>query len=591
MVTCIFDFENKANNAQEKKDGLFAVNDKKMSVTIEHNSFCTIHCTSNFIISVDGFFYNDNLIRKKYGFSSNLSNAEVIANLVEHNILDLSFLQGKFSIIIIDRNKASIVCAVDKFAENKLCYCIDSKRVIVATKAKDVAKIRNDYTLDNTAIGMFFAHNYICAPLTIFKGVKKIGPSCMVTINSFNSKISKYWDVISIIQELRKKPQNISIEEAQSELLYILEESIKMRKSSLPTVRPALLLSGGIDSSLLCRILRNEDHIKAYTASFDDSINSGLDESCSAQKIADYYGVTLEVIKVNLDQFKDNMLMMQRSSDEPMANKSYPVADYLIGRAVFDGNNTIYTGDGGDELFMGYPRYQRMNKIQKIYNHFHPIEALFKPSVIKPFMPIKFQDIMNYSKSAPGGQLFTAIKEDVLSRLLANNYSNIYYSIEGIEEEPWYLISNYLDLYYGTQAAIRKWNDITQSKNSYHFSPILDERMIRFSAQIPENFKMTKHDNKLIMRNIIDSDLTEISKLPKHGFTVPVQEWIRTSFVDMLNKYTEKNFVEKQGIFNAEVVHEQKERFMDRKSSYRNDTNSFIFDYFVFQNWLTGLRY
>ena len=393
------------------------IEDSNKTIFVEYDSKVSVSYNHKVLVVVDGLFYNGKDLRRKHSIALHSSDAEMISTLVENGNLALEDIEGKFALLIVKRQTQEVLCAVDRFGEKKLCYTVNDNRAIVSTNAKDIARIRNDYSMDDFAIGMYFAHNYICAPYTIFRKVYKIEPGSMVKFEGTKYETYKYWNVISLIQQYKNTNLTISFEDAKEDFKRILNRTIAKREQSFDCCRMALLLSGGIDSSVLCSLLRNHNGIKAYSARLKDEKNNKLDESDSANTIAKKFGVPIDVISIDPDAIKQDLLKIQVSTDEPMANKSYSVVAWLIERAKKDGYNCVITGDGGDELFLGYPHYQRMIKSQKLSNCFSVLPPVFN-SLLRTVAPRKLYDVLVYSKTSPMGQYLTAIRGEMLSALL-----------------------------------------------------------------------------------------------------------------------------------------------------------------------------
>ena len=165
-----------------------------------------------------------------------------------------------------------------------------------------------------------------------------------------------------------------------------------------------------------------------------------------------------------------------------------------------------------------------------------------------------------------------------------------YYTADDIPVDRWFKVKNLIDLYYGTQAAIRKWNDISFNNGILHLSPMLDEEMINAVSEIPIQYLMSENNNKIILRKMVGYELPDISKLPKHGFDIPMANWIRTAFRNRLEEITDNNFVRNQGVFVETELERIKQSFLLGKNSFRLDSETFMCNYFVFQNWLESIK-
>lgn len=495
-----------------------------------------------------------------------------------------SYIDGKFSFVLIDYVSGTIISAIDRFGEQKLCYCHFEDEVAFSTSSKLLAEIENKREISNEALGMYFAHNYICAPYTIYKNIFKLAPGEYTLLESeLQVSVYKYWRV----QDFFKQPVRTksSLEEVQKEIIDVLKNNIWKRWNAGEFGTAALFLSGGIDSAVLCGVISEMKDIPliAYTASFKN-VGKGYDESDAARLVAETYGVRHEVIEIDPNMLCDDVCSVLRTTDEPMANRTYSVASLLM-KVASEKCGCIFTGDGGDEIFLGYPQYQRLCKAQNIYRVCSPFRKILLSSILRKFLPGKLVTILESGSMDSPEQMFSynAVKTAKKAVLEVNN--SLVYPAQDIECKKWFIKKNSIDLYHGTQAAIRKWNDIALKNEMIHYSPLLDSSIIRKANSIPQRYKMRGKHNKVILRDIIDKSIPAVGKLPKHGFNVPVAEWIRGPFRDIFEEITSEEFLKGQGLFDVKEIKKLKQIFLDGKSNYENDAVTFMWSYFAFQVW------
>lgn len=586
MIYGIIDFSGQKNNLPDNSDNKSKVYQfEGMSIVASLDNTTSVASSQDTIVISSGILYEDlNESNPQLSFS------ERVLNDYDKEKLSLNNYSGKFSIVIIDKTARKVILAIDKFSESKLCYSRRGALLYFSTSAKTIAKLRNDYSLSMEAVGMFFSHNYICAPLTIFEGIKKVSPGTVVSLIENSCEITKYYDVFSIINK-RGKSEKMSFEESVNFVQEALSRSINKRLGMIDNCQPALLLSGGIDSTLLCDFLKKTGiDFKAFSASVVDAGRNNLDESDAAKIIAKHFQVPHEVIKVDPLELRDSIINDMASTDEPMSNKTYGVASRMIKYAASQRSNCIFSGDGGDELFLGYPWYQRVDKAQKLFGFLGAFRFIFDNKLASYFMPSKLNDLLYVAQKAPKGQLLTVNQVEETNRLLNSQDINLYYTADDIPVDRWFKVKNLIDLYYGTQAAIRKWNDISFNNGILHLSPMLDEEMINAVSEIPIQYLMSENNNKIILRKMVGYELPDISKLPKHGFDIPMANWIRTAFRNRLEEITDNNFVRNQGVFVETELERIKQSFLLGKNSFRLDSETFMCNYFVFQNWLESIK-
>lgn len=523
-------------------------------------------------ILIDGYIISDSA----YG----MRDVEKLASLYEKYGIDLlQSISGKYSIIICDDRNKTIYIAVDRFGERKISYSITEGRIFFGSKTQSVAKESGNTTISAGSLGMYFSYNYICAPNTIFENVYKVFPGHYIRTNDGKIEDLSYWTPRSSVSSTTDH------NDYEHAVVTAIWNSLKLKLERTKCVKPALFLSGGIDSTVLCKILsQNDVPTIAYTARFLGGTKK-QDESETAQLISSYYRVPHKIIDIDPERLRERVLDALKSADEPMANRTYATTSILMETAITK-CDCIVTGDGGDELFMGYPQYQRLDQAQKINTLLSPMQCVLSEEALQKILPQKVYSILYNSKHFPPEQLFSYNAVMIAQRAVLNCQQDLSYSIPSqLQKERWYKRKNYIDLVYGTQAAIRKWNDNAVAMGLYHFSPILDENLVEVAKSIPISFLMDKRNNKILMRNIISKDIPEISRLPKHGFDVPVIQWLHNAFKDELDHYTSKSFIDSQGLFDYGTILKLKEQFESGSVDYTNNADTFMWDYYAFQCW------
>lgn len=497
----------------------------------------------------------------------------------------LKHVSGKYSIVICDGSQGVLSLICDRFSEKKTCYSVNGDMVAFGSKTLLVAKLSEHENISPRALGMYFAYNYICAPYTIFAEVYKVCPGRYMLIGDGEPKEKVYWN-----PSLVKAEDIISEKTPESMVSEAITNSLNQKMDALSIKKPALFLSGGLDSSVLCKIMSESGmDVTAYSAKFLDG-GEKQDESSTAKTIADHYGVPHKIVAINAEELKDRVVVLLQESDEPMANRTYSISSILMEHAKEE-CDAIVTGDGGDELFFGYPQYQRLSQAQSLYKVLNPVSKVVPDKVLKHVLPGKANSVLYNSKHFPPAQLFSYNSVQVAIKAVIGCPEDLNYTIpSSLVNEKWYLKKNYIDLYFGTQAAIRKWNDNAEGYGLIHFSPILNESVLAVSKSLSTKMLFDKNHNKIVLRNIINRDIPEVSKLPKHGFDVPVKCWLKDAFKEKLEYFVSQDYIEKQGLFDPQVISDIYSHFKKDEVDYTNNADTFIWDYYAFQCWYSSFR-
>jgi len=558
-----------------REDARRIINTNCFHISFEGDKDVDYYYNGEVFFLIDGYIISDCVARTR--------DIEILAELYEKKGIELvQNISGKYCIVICDDRKKTIYFVSDRFGERKISYSLADGKLYFGRNTQCVAKKSGNTNIRSQSLGMYFSYNYICSPNTVFENVYKGFPGHYVKFCDGKIEDIPYWTP--------EAPRYSTIGYSNYEHAIVDEiwNSLRGRFEKTNCRKPALFLSGGIDSTVLCKIL-SENHVPtiAYTARFLGGTKN-QDESETAKQISSYYGISHRIIDIDPEQLREHVLAVLKSADEPMANRTYATAAILMENAVSE-CDCVVTGDGGDELFMGYPQYQRLDQAQRINTLLAPLQFTLSEKVLHKILPQKVVSILYNSKHFPPEQLFSYNSVMIAQRAVLNCQQDLSYKVpERLMDKRWYSRKNYIDLVYGTQAAIRKWNDNADVAGLYHFSPILDEKVVGIAKSIPIRFLMDKKNNKILMRDIISKDIPEISRLPKHGFDVPVIQWLHSAFKEELDYYTSKSYIERQGLFDYEAINKLKKQFESGSVDYTNNADTFMWDYYAFQCWYSN---
>ncbi len=559
--------------------------EKEAYLDIHYDSDASFYYDKYGFIIVEGIIYNKVKLCKAVGLKTSIGYGELIYSLSHKLGAHETFrrLDGKFAIVLFSKDNGELFLAVDRFGEKKLSYSLKNDIFWFSTSSSAIARSSKQGKIDRNALGMYFVHNYICAPFTIFENIKKVSPGENVQFGRQGIiQQNLYFDVTDIYLN-EKVELSMKLGTAEANVEEALKSSVKKRLRMMEGGHTALFLSGGIDSCLLGKVLSEMDEapITAYTASFVEGAGK-YDESQAAKIIASHYGLEHKVVPIEGELIKRSVDWILGGADEPMANKTYPIIAWLMQSADAD-LKCVFTGDGGDELFWGYPLYQRINRMQMLYMFTYPFSRIISKS--ERILPEKLSNVYSALREFPPEQFLQYNTAHSIKGVIKKTDIDFSYPDMNKVSSRWFKGKNMIDLYYGTQAAIRKWNDLASANGMIHFSPMLDVSVVSVSAKLKDKFKIKRNDNKVILRKMVSRDIQEIGNLPKHGFGVPVSEWLKGSFRERLDYYTDKTFVDKQNLFDFDMLTHMKERFLNGTSNYIYNTVAFMWDYFVFQIW------
>ena len=312
-------------------------------------------------MTFNGEIYNFKEIRaelKKNGhvFRSD-TDTEVLIHLYEEEGLGaLNKLNGMFSFAIWDNGLNRLWVGRDRIGIKPLVYFWDGNHFNFASEIKALlADPAIPKEIDCEALVLYLTFNYIPAPFTIFKGIKKMEPGHYLVIEDGNLRLTKYWEASRENDPARKNLSLKDQEQQYKENLYqLLDQSVQARM--IADVPLGAFLSGGIDSSIIVALMSHhaKNPVKTFSIGYkDDDI---YDETGYAREVAKLYNTEHHEFKLS---YKDMLVALPEiisSFDEPFADSS-AIPTYIVSQETKKHVTVALSGDGGDELFAGYRSY------------------------------------------------------------------------------------------------------------------------------------------------------------------------------------------------------------------------------------------
>jgi asparagine synthase (glutamine-hydrolysing) len=276
------------------------------------------------------------------------SDTETIVHLYEeYGVECLQFLEGMFAFALYDSKKERLFIARDRLGEKPLHWGVFDGTLLFSSEIKGILthpKARR--ALDSLAMQKYLALEYVPNPQSMFKDINKLPPAHFMVVEKGQVKIDRYW-----LPDI--KSAEMSEEEAASEVVRLLKRSVELRLIS--EVPLGVFLSGGIDSSCIAAFASqfSRDPIKTFSIGFADP---SFDESIHALAVAKHIGSDHEVVTFSPDLAFETLSELWEILDEPLADASI-VPTYFLSKMTRRHVTVALAGEGGDELFGGYPTY------------------------------------------------------------------------------------------------------------------------------------------------------------------------------------------------------------------------------------------
>lgn len=352
-----------AENRHRGPDGSGVFLDEKIS--LGHNRLSIIDLSDaasqpmksadgKLVIVFNGEIYNYRELKEElkgsYPFRTSSDTEVILAAYAKWGRECVKKFNGIFAFAIWDAAKAELFLARDHAGVKPLYYFYDGKRFIFSSEIKSILAHDVPRVVSKEAFNFYFHLYYVPEPLTMFEGIKKLPAASYAILKDGKLQIGKYWAVTDF-SDLRSR------DEARQEIRSLFDDSVKRQ---LISDRPVgVFLSGGMDSTaVLGSVLRAAGKAKTFSVGFDvaeqsDKFNADF---LLARRTAAHYGAEHYELMIGANDIGDNLEKIAWHLDEPNFNPTAG-AIYLLSKMAKEKVAVVLGGDGGDELFGGYPRY------------------------------------------------------------------------------------------------------------------------------------------------------------------------------------------------------------------------------------------
>ncbi len=535
---------------------------------------------------------------KGYKFNSS-SDTEVILKMYEEYGDDfLKRLRGMFAIAIYDKRggfgKERLLLARDHFGIKPLLYASVNNQIIFASEIKTIlASGLVKPEIDPVGLRHLLTFGSVCYPYSIIKGVKMLPPAHKMIVENGEKRIERFWSFdINRRPELRDLPYEELIEEVRE----VLEESVQLQMVS--DVPIGAFLSGGIDSSLMVAMMSaaSNKRMKTFSVGFGRE-GTDIDESIEAEATAKYIGTDHSRVVISPQDVRDHIEKFTFGLDQPSNDG---INTYFVSKAAREAVTVAISGNGGDELFAGYPWFIFMqrefekslaNPLSAKMRSF--ASAIFQQGAFDNFIPGKAGQIIHRLRNGGGflnrfgdnsWQLFGVRSS---SRLIAKDMrdsaqagQSLHLDLHEMDEVP-----NGSTLERVSALSLRGYNNNQLLHDSDTVSmihslelrvPFLDPVVADTAFSIPDDAKLrTKgelsfeknlsyHDTgaKRILLDIGKKMLPpDFDKKPKRGFGMPFEAWLRGSLKEVYLDTLSERQVKERGILEVPEVSRIKDEF------------------------------
>jgi len=529
---------------------------------------------------------------KDYPFRSTCDTEVIIAAYLKWGIDCISRLNGMFAICIFDREDDTVYLVRDRIGKKPLYYELSDGNLIFGSELKPLmAREGFQKRIRKDVLSRYLFQQYINAPDSIFEQVYKLEPGGILQFHYGEVKTWKYWDIKNVYHEMRKNPVT-DYEQAKNELKALLQKAVKSRM--IADVPLGAFLSGGYDSSLMTAMAQeaSSEPVKTFSIGFHEE---RYNEAGYARAVAEHLGTKhTELIIDEAEMFK-LVESIPKYYDEPFADSSQ-IATMLVSKLAREQVTVALSGDGGDEFFCGYNIYENVRQAQRLDvlgGMVHGICNLpgLKQAGLEGKLPFRVRVIAGNRGKESKTQFGAGNYVTRAQKMVLGEGQPCHFEIEseyGVSD--WQIRRMLLDMDTYLPGDILCKVDRASMKYSLEARcPILDKEVMEYSFRMDHSLKYDKGNKKRILKDIAyDYIKRELLDRPKVGFGVPMDQWLRGPLREQLTDMCSREYLKKQGIFDADFTADMIEGYMktgDKGPATGENYSKLTWSFFTFQQW------
>lgn len=489
----------------------------------------------------NGEIYNYRELSKKYSLSlRTTSDTEVLLKLYEKMGTDcLNEFNGMFAFCVYDKQTQTLTLARDRFGKKPLYYFYDGLRFIFASEMKAILELLGDVpSVNKYAFEEYLSYLSPMKDNTFYEGIQKLEPGCMLTfdIKTKALKTARYYELSQ-----RTQPLAISQTEALAKIEELIIDSLKLRLVS--DVPVASFLSGGVDSTLISALYSSISRQKIDTFSIGYDEYKDYDELHYARAASKAMGSNHHEFTVNKKEFLGAFEEIVPFLDEPL-NDPAIIPTFMLSREVNkSGYKVILSGEGSDEIFMGYDAYFDYMKLDGINSELSATSKDFMGSyhAQNPNLSRNYENLRRiYERDLPIfrliGESFNPLQKSKLligkPCIIDTNIKAVYETVKDNGSAYW---MSYMDIkHWIGEVLMSKMDRMSMAHSLESRAPFLDYRLVEFVMSLPSDIRLGD-TTKTLLKKIAEKHIpSEIVYRQKKGFSSPYFEWYYEVYGDKI---------------------------------------------------------
>lgn len=519
---------------------------------------------------------------------------------------------GMFAFSVWDRQTKTLTLGRDRLGEKPLYYGWQGRTFLFGSELKSLkANPAFEGEIDRDALCLYMRFNYIPTPYSIYKGIRKLEPGSLlsVSLRKPEPEIISYWAGKQVAELGVSNVFSGSPTQAVDALELLLKDAI--RQQMMADVPLGAFLSGGVDSSTVVALMQAQSKrpVKTFTIGFNEA---GYNEAEHAKAVAAFLGTDHTELYVTPRDTLDVIPRLPILYDEPFSDSSQ-IPTFLVAQLARQHVTVSLSGDGGDELFCGYNRYQYSSNLwHKLSIMPRPIRTLLGGWMtrISPRSWTRFADIFASfvpglslpvnvgDKLHKGAGILSSRSVDALYTGLVSHWQDPASVVVRGRELPTLLTGNIpsfiglddvqrmmaLDmLSYLPDDNLTKVDRAAMGVSLETRVPFLDHRVVEFAWSLPQSLKLRDGQTKWALRQVLYRHVPKgMIERPKMGFGVPIDSWLRGPLREWAESLLSEQRLRKEGYFHAAPI---RQKWAEHLSGERN-WQYHLWDVLMFQAWL-----
>lgn len=517
---------------------------------------------------------------------------------------------GMFAIALWDRQDAVLTLARDRLGEKPLYYGRTRQGFAFSSELKSLRAVEGSLlTIDTEALGQFMQFGYVPAPRSIYARVSKLPPGCYVQVRSHGvlGAPVPYWKLSAALQgEAAERFARAGEEEIVRALHDQLHASVGLQMVS--DVPLGAFLSGGIDSSLIVALMQaqSRQRVRTFTIGFRER---EFDEAPFARAVAQHLGTEHTELYVSAENAAAVIPDLPSIYDEPFADSSQ-IPTALVARLTRRHVTVSLSGDGGDELFAGYPRYSLAASLWRRLRHIPlPLRrlgarALQTPSArswdrfVSMLTPGRLREV-NGQRVHRLARIMSASDLGVMYVRLVSQWQSEDGLVLNVGAAPpagvlWPATGTPLQQMRHWDAAqylpddlLVKVDRAAMSASLESRAPLLDHRVAEMAFAMPDRMLLREGRGKWILRRVLDRYIPRsLIERPKTGFGVPLAQWLNGHLREWASDLLDPRRIRGDGLLDADKV----AAMWSQHESGAFDRSAHLWNIVMFQAWHAEAR-